>query len=199
MYLVLSLFWIWPQLKAYGWCCRVALYTLYRELITVFRDWVSNELKSKYSLFQIFPRIFSDTLASTGKLGEVNKHSGVLGIPAMLACAMARKVFTTASANEDEVDGPDAGGAVVAGPATWAWSVVLCAAPAGTSSKVAGGPKPGVAELVVSWVEAETAKDCVLSVLEPLARCWVTASMTCWTMVSMIAVVRGISCTLAGV
>ena len=59
--------------------------------------------------------IFSDTLASTGKLGEVNKHSGVLGIPAMLACAMARKVFTTASANEDEVDGPDAGGAVVAG------------------------------------------------------------------------------------
>ena len=34
----------------------------------------------------------------------------------MLACAMARKVFTTASANEDEVDGPGAVGAVVAGP-----------------------------------------------------------------------------------
>lgn len=42
----------------------------------------------------------------------------MLGIPAMLACAMARKVFTTASANEDDVDGPGAGGAEVAGPET---------------------------------------------------------------------------------
>ena len=80
----------------------------------------------------------------------MNKHSGVLGIPAMLACAMAGEAFTTASANEDEVDGPGAGGAVVAGPATCAWSVVLCGAPTGTSSRVAGGAKPGVAELVAS-------------------------------------------------
>ena len=52
----------------------------------------------------------------------MNKHSGVLGIPVMLACVMARELLTTASANGDEEDGPGdgpgAGGAVVAGPAT---------------------------------------------------------------------------------
>ena len=134
----------------------------------------SNRLKSKYSLFQILPRIFYDILASIGKLGEVNKHLGVLGIPAMLACTMAREVFTTASANE--TDGSGDGGVVVAGPVTWAWSVVLCGDPTETSSRVAGGT--GVAELVASWVEAETARECALSVLEPLAKRWVTASVT---------------------
>ena len=86
-------------------------------------------LRSKYSLFQIFPRIFSETLTS---LGEENKHSGVLGIPEMLACLMAKEVFTTASANGDEEAGPINGpGAVVAVPATSACGVELCGAPWG--------------------------------------------------------------------
>ena len=59
----------------------------------------------------------------------------------MLACVMAREVLTTASANEEEeegpIDGPGADGAVVAVPATLACGVELCGAPMGTSSRVA--------------------------------------------------------------
>ena len=62
----------------------------------------------------------------------------MLGIPEMLAYVMAREVLTTASANGEEEEGPlDAGGAVVAVPATLACGVELCGAPIETSYRVA--------------------------------------------------------------
>ena len=68
-------------------------------------------LKSKNSLFQIFARSFSDTLASIGRLGEEKSSVGNCDSPNNDACVVLKDPSTTAPAipgGETDVTGTGA-------------------------------------------------------------------------------------------